>query len=53
MSFSVRSHRCFPVTYHAGLSVRVHKDSEEQGTVWNVLLNGWRLSGDLPAGSRL
>jgi hypothetical protein len=45
MPFSIRPYRRFPifcpVTYHAGLS-------EGQGTVWNISLNGWRLSGDLP-----
>jgi hypothetical protein len=45
MPFTIRPHRrfplCCPVTYHAGLS-------EGQGTIWNVSLNGWRLSGDLP-----
>src|SRR5215813_13764363 len=30
-----------PVTYHAGLS-------EGSGTVWNISLSGWRLSGGLP-----
>jgi hypothetical protein len=32
---------CCPVTYHAGLF-------EGRGTIWNLSLNGWRLSGDLP-----
>ena len=45
MSFSIRPYRRFPifcpVTYHAGLH-------EGQGTIWNVSLNGWRLSGNLP-----
>jgi len=45
MPFSIRPHRRFPVfcpvTYHAGLH-------EGQGTIWNVSLNGWRLSGNLP-----
>jgi PilZ domain len=45
MPFSIRPFRrfpvCCPVTYHAGLH-------EGQGTIWNVSLNGWRLSGDLP-----
>jgi hypothetical protein len=45
MPFTIRPHRRFPVlcsvTYHAGLS-------EGQGTVWNLSLNGWRLSGNLP-----
>jgi PilZ domain len=45
MSFSIRPYRrfpvCHPVTYHAGLS-------EGSGTVWNISLSGWRLSGDLP-----
>ena len=45
MPFSIRPYRrfpiCCPVAYHAGLY-------EGHGTVWNVSLNGWRLSGDLP-----
>ena len=45
MSFSIRPYRrfplCCPVTYHAGLH-------EGHGTVWNLSLTGWRLSGDLP-----
>jgi hypothetical protein len=45
MAFSIRPFRRFPVscpvTYHAGLF-------EGYGTVWNLSLNGWRLSGDLP-----
>ncbi len=45
MPFSIRPFRRFPVlcpvTYHAGLH-------EGQGTVWNISLNGWRLSGDVP-----
>ena len=45
MLFNIRPHRRFPVCcpaiYYAGLC-------EGQGTVWNVSLNGWRLSGDLP-----
>src|SRR5262245_53404016 len=45
MLFSIRPHRRFPVfcpaTYHSGLN-------KGHGTVWNVSLNGWRLSGDLP-----
>ena len=32
---------CWPVTYHAGLY-------EGQGIVWNLWVNGWRLSGDVP-----
>ena len=47
MPFAIRPYRrfpvCYPVTYHAGLS-------EGFGTVWNVSLSGWRLSGDLPMG---
>ena len=43
--FIIRPYRRFPVlcavTYHAGLH-------QGQGTVWNLSLNGWRLSGDLP-----
>lgn len=30
---------CWPMSYHAGLS-------DGHGTVWNVSLNGWRLSGN-------
>jgi PilZ domain len=45
MPFSIRPYRrfpvCCPVTYHAGLS-------KGHGTVWNLSLNGWRLSGDMP-----
>jgi PilZ domain-containing protein len=45
MTFSIRPYSRFsmfcPVTYHASLL-------RGQGTVWNVSLNGWRLSGDLP-----
>jgi PilZ domain len=45
MPFAIRPYRrfpvCYPVTYHAGLS-------EGFGTVWNISLSGWRLSGDLP-----
>lgn len=45
MPFSVRPYRrypgCCPVTYHAGLF-------EGHGIVWNLSVNGWRLSGDLP-----
>jgi len=45
MPFVLRPYRrfplCCPMTYHAGLS-------EGRGTIWNVSLNGWRLSGDLP-----
>jgi PilZ domain len=45
MPFSIRPyHRfpvCCPVTYHAGLS-------EGCGTLWNISLSGWRLSGDVP-----
>ena len=45
MPFSIRPFRrfpvCAPVTYHAGLS-------EGQGMVWNLSVNGWRLSGDVP-----
>jgi len=49
MSFSIRPYRrfplCCPVTYHAGLH-------EGHGTVWNLSLTGWRLSGDLAATNR-
>ena len=45
MPFSIRPYRrfpiCCPVTYQAGLS-------EGQGFVWNLSVNGWRLSGDVP-----
>jgi PilZ domain len=45
MAFSIRPSRRSPVqcsvTYHAG-------SVEGQGTVWNLSLNGWKLSGDLP-----
>ncbi len=45
MPFSIRPYRhfpvCWPVTYHAGLS-------EGQGIVWNLSVNGWHLSGDVP-----
>jgi len=39
---SVSSLSCLlPVSYHAGLS-------EGHGTIWNVSVNGWRLSGTVP-----
>ncbi len=45
MPFSIRPYRrfplCCPVIYYAGLS-------EGSGTIWNISLTGWRLSGDLP-----
>ena len=45
MPFSIRPHRrfsiCYPVTYYAGLR-------EGRGIVWNISMNGWRLSGDVP-----
>ena len=45
MPFAIRTFPrfsvCCPVTYHAG----VHKG---QGIVWNLSVNGWRLSGDVP-----
>ena len=45
MSFSIRPFRrfsvCCPVTYHAGLR-------QGQGIVWNLSVNGWRLSGNVP-----
>jgi hypothetical protein len=45
MLFSIRPYRCSPVqcsvTYHAG-------PFQGQGTVWNLSLNGWKLSGDVP-----
>ena len=45
MPFSIRPSRrfpvCCPVTYQCGLF-------EGHGTVWNLSLTGWRLSGNLP-----
>jgi len=45
MPFAIRSHRRFSVycsgTYHAGLF-------QGQGTIWNLSLSGWKLSGDVP-----
>jgi hypothetical protein len=45
MPFSIRSYQRFPVQcaviYNAG-SFQGH------GTIWNLSVNGWRLSGDLP-----
>ena len=45
MSFSIRPDRrfpiCCPVTYHVGLR-------EGHGLVWNLSVNGWRFSGDVP-----
>ena len=45
MPFSIRPYQRFPVqcsvTYNAG-------PFQGQGTVWNLLCTGWRLSGDLP-----
>jgi hypothetical protein len=45
MPFAIRSHRRFSVycsvTYHAGLF-------QGQGTVWDLSLSGWKLSGDVP-----
>ena len=45
MPFLIRPHRRFPVhcpvTYRAG-------PFQGQGTAWNLSVNGWRLSGDLP-----
>ena len=44
MPFTLRLYQRFPVhcsvTYHAGLF-------QGQGTVWNVSLSGWKLSGDV------
>lgn len=49
MPFSIypfrRFHVCCPVTYHVGLR-------EGYGTVWNLSVNGWRLSGDVPLQGR-
>lgn len=45
MPFIIRHDSRFPiscpVSYHAGLA-------DGQGTVWNVSLKGWRLTGNLP-----
>lgn len=45
MSFAIRPFQrfpvCCPVTYHAGLC-------ESHGIVWNLSVNGLRLSGDMP-----
>jgi PilZ domain len=45
MPFSIRPDRRFPVycpvAYHAGLS-------QGHGTIWNLSVSGWRLSGDVP-----
>ena len=45
MPFLIRPYRrfpvCCPVTYHAGLF-------EGHGIAWNLSVNGWRLSGDVP-----
>lgn len=45
MPFSIRPLRrfpvCCPVTYHAGLS-------DGHGTIWNLSMNWWRLSGNVP-----
>ena len=45
MPFTIRPFHlflvCCPVTYHAGLF-------GGRGTMWNLSLNGWCLSGDLP-----
>lgn len=45
MAFSIRPCRRSPthcsVTYHAG-------PFQGEGTVWNLSLNGWKLSGDVP-----
>jgi hypothetical protein len=45
MPFSIRPYRCSPVqcavTYHIG-------PFQGEGTIWNLSLNGWKLSGDVP-----
>jgi PilZ domain-containing protein len=45
MSFTLRLYQRFPVhcsvTYHAG-------QFQGHGTVWNLSLSGWKLSGDVP-----
>ena len=45
MAFSIRPCRRSPthcsVTYHGG-------PFQGEGTVWNLSLNGWKLSGDVP-----
>jgi hypothetical protein len=44
MPFTIRPHRrfpvCCPVTYYADLRAG-------HGRVWNISVNGWRLSGDV------
>jgi len=45
MPFTLRSFRCLPVccpvTYQYGLF-------EDHGTLWNLSLAGWQLTGNLP-----
>ena len=45
MAFTLRLYQRYPihcsVTYNAG-------SLQGQGTVWNLSLSGWKLSGDLP-----
>lgn len=45
MPFTIRPYGripvCYPLTYHAGCS-------KGSGTVWNISLSGWRMSGHLP-----
>ena len=45
MPFIIRPYRRFPVhcpvSYNAG-------PFQGQGTVWNISVNGWKLSGDVP-----
>ena len=45
MPFTIRPFRRCPIqctaTYHVGLS-------EGQGTIWNLSLSGWKLSGNVP-----
>ena len=45
MPFTIRPFRRSPIqctaTYHVGLS-------EGQGTIWNLSLSGWKLSGNVP-----
>ena len=45
MPFSIRPFRRFPV--HCTFTCNVGP-FQGQGTVWNLSLNGWKLSGDVP-----
>lgn len=45
MPFTIRPYRRFPVQFSVSYSAGPFNG---QGTVWNLSLTGWRLSGDLP-----